>query len=192
MTVHTFWTEAMDSKLLALWADHSLTSIDIAKQLGVTVSVLKRHKTALGLPDRVKGCGPNHWRSTEDAILREVMIGKSPLGSALVRLPGRTAHGCWSRMKLLRRHSRAHTVDAAHTPESPPLRAINRPAQVAPVKPQLSALPIVPARSCQYPLWPNGARSDQRFCDQPVFRNSFCVEHFHRTRLIIREDAELA
>jgi hypothetical protein len=192
MTSHTQWTEELDAKMQNLWTDSSLTLIDIAEHLGVTIHVLKAHKTELALPQRVRGAGPNHWHKTEDAVLRDVMAGKVSLASALSRLPGRTDHACWSRMKLLRRHARTHTVALAQPLDPAPLPASERPPQVAPVKPQLPSLPIARARTCQYPLWANGARSDGRFCGEPVFRNSVCVEHFHRTRLVIREDAELA
>jgi GcrA cell cycle regulator len=171
----TAWTPEQDAQLRALWANHAMSARAIGERLGLSKNAVLGRVHRLKLPGRVSPIKP---RGAGDAP-----AARRQAGGGADHAPARVAAASLA----------APRSDA--TPSSPPApnarpgggsspRCTPQPGEAPAAAPRPFLPPRVTsfARRCQFPLWPNGAKPDGRFCAAPAIAgSSYCAVCHDRT-----------
>lgn len=180
MTFRVDWSEEAEQRLILLWQDPTLSTTGLGIALGVSYRAAKNKARRLGLGARpLSAYQGRPWTEDEDATLRAVYAGGGNAAAAAGALCGRTVHGALSRASKLglqvdrNRRSGQTECPALTPPAAPGMLSASNAGWTAP-----PLLPVPPAKTCQYPLWGNTERATGRLCDGPLFRGSYCVDHF--------------
>jgi hypothetical protein len=187
MTFRVDWSEEAERRLILLWQDPTLSTTGLGIALGVSYRAAKNKARRLGLGARpLSAYQGRPWTADEDATLRAVYAEGGNALAAAAALCGRTVHGVLSRARKLglQVDPRLKTLttpgirsSSAETDPNAGLPVDRPPVHIAPwTAPPM--LPVPPAKTCQYPLWGNTERASGRLCDGPLFRGSYCVDHF--------------
>lgn len=179
MTFRVNWSEEAENRLRVVWKDPSLSATAVGAALGVSFGAAKNKARRMGLGARARATYAGRpWLAEDDAVLRAVFAAGGNSRTASAAMPGRTVDACQNRARKLRVTSSVvppalPALKAEAARDVAALRIIHAPA---PVRQPMA--PVLAAKSCQYPLWGNSERATGRLCEGPLFRGSYCVDHF--------------
>jgi hypothetical protein len=146
---------------------------------GVLVRIAKNGSTMPNNPMLGQRCAGRGRSSMDRAIRRLAKLGRVrvEIRGSLRRLWVKSCDR-WTDWGEARKGHAPFTARARGTPppEPPPPSA----EIVRLPRPVIEQLKVRPSECCQWPLWPDGARPDGRYCERAIFRKSYCAEHHGR------------